>query len=289
MHARELVELSAIVSAHGPVLVRGVERISASGMEEYWTASKIRLDRWGFCLREFMAKANDAKWIKAQWPHICGVLEEIITGEILTRVWTAVVCAHDRQHGADDAEPIALSVLSGHLEARHRVLTLLVGGPGMSAEDAMKFNHLRRRTERWTDMLVGYLAGLHDSCRFAADPRRAKDFSEDLHYQCQHPGGRHAWPLVLASLRAAFLQGMTPQSPNSDLNGRIASSILACYQPELFDSTGLFCSMWLMRLVNAANDAQGMLDELLCTGKTLPTAHDSPVDRGRSRSRKRFE
>ena len=64
MHARELVELSAIVSAHGPVLVRGVERISASGMEEYWTASKIRMDRWGFCLREFMAKANDARWLK---------------------------------------------------------------------------------------------------------------------------------------------------------------------------------------------------------------------------------
>ena len=289
MHARDLLELSAIVSAHGPVLVRGVERLSASGMEEYWTASKIRLDRWGFCLREFMAKANDAKWIKTQWPHICGVLEEIITGEMLTRVWTAVVCAHDRQHGADDAEPIALSVLSGHLEARHRVLTLLVGGPGMGAEAAMKLNHLRRRTERWTDMLVGYLAGLHDSCRFAVDPRRAKDFSQDLHYQCQHPGGRHAWPLVLASLRAAFQQGMTTQSPNADLNGRIASSILSCFQPELFDSTGLFCSMWLMRLVNAANDAQGMLDELLCTENTLPTAHGSPVDRGRSRSRKRFE
>jgi hypothetical protein len=289
MHARELVELSAIVSAHGPVLVRGVERISSSGMEEYWTASKIRLDRWGFCLREFMAKANDSKWLKAQWPHICGVLEEIITGEMLTRVWTAVVCAHDRQHRADDAEPIVLSVLSGHLEARHRVLTLLVGGPGMSAEDALKLNHLRRRTERWTDMLVGYLAGLHDSCRFAVDPRRATDFSQDLHYQSQHPGGRHAWPLVLASLRAAFQQGMTQQSPNADLNGRIASSILSCFQPELFDSTGLFCSMWLMRLVNAANDAQSMIDELLCTEKTLPAAHDLPVDRARLRSRKRFE
>ena len=82
---------------------------------------------------------------------------------------------------------------------------------------------------------------------------------------------------------------MTPRSPNADLNARIASSILSCFQPELFDSTGLFCSMWLMRLVNAANDAQGMLDELLCTEKTLPTAQDSPVDRTYLRSRKRFE
>ena len=270
MHARELVELAAIVSAHGPVLVQGVERLSQSGMEEYWTASKIRLDRWGFCLREFMAQANDFQWIKAQWPYIRGVLEEIITGEMLTRVWTAVVCAHDRQHGAEDAEPIALSVLSGHMEARHRVLTLLVGGPGMDTEAAMKLNRLRCRTERWTDMLVGYLAGLHDCCGFAVDPQRAKEFSQDLHYQCRHPGGRHAWPLVLASLRAAFQQGMAQQSPNAELNARIASSILSCFQPELFDSTGLFCSMWLMRLINSANDAQGMIDELLCRGEILP-------------------
>jgi hypothetical protein len=47
--------------------------------------------------------------------------------------------------------------------------------------------------------------------------------------------------------------------------------------------------MWLMRLVNSANDAQGMLDELLCTENTLPKAHDSLVDRARLRSRKRFE
>ncbi len=270
-------------------MIRGVERISESGMEEYWTASKIRLDRWGFCLREFMAKANDVKWLGTRWPHIRGVLEEIISGEMLARVWTAVVCAHDRQHGAGDAEPVALSVLSGHLEARHRVLTLLVGGPGMDAAAAVKLNQLRCRTERWTDMLVGYLAGLHDSCRFAVDPRRAMDFSQDLHYQCRSPGGRHAWPLVLASLRAAFQQGMTQQSPNADLNGRIAASVISCFQPELFDSTGLFCSMWLMRLINAANDAQGMLDELLSTESPLERGRNRPGERTYLRGRKRFE
>jgi hypothetical protein len=288
MHARELVELSAIVSAHGPVLVRGAERLSVAGMEEYWTASKIRLDRWGFCLREFIAKAHDREWRKEQWRHVRGTLEEIVTGETLTRVWTAVVCAHDSQHGADDAGPIARSVYSGHLDARHRALTLMVGGPGVIAEDALKLNHLRRRSERWTDMLIGYLAGLHDSVQFAVDQQRARDFSRDLHYQCRHPGGQHAWPLVLASIRAAFQQGMTQHSPNADLNGRIASSILSCFQPELFDSTGLFCSMWLMRLANAANDAQGMIDELLAGESGSQTAKAAQGDSAYSRMRKRF-
>ena len=191
------------------------------------------------------------------------MLEEILTGEILTRVWAAVLCAYDRAHGAELAEPIARSVLIGHLEARHRVLTLLVQGPGIDADEAVKLNYLRRRSERWTDLLVGYLSPLLDTGEFAIDSRRARDFAQDLKYQGNFPGGRHAWPLVLASLRSAFRQGLGPLSPNADLNARIAASILSCFPPELFDSTGLFRSLWLLRLANVTNDAQGMIRELL--------------------------
>src|SRR3989304_5430556 len=152
---------------------RGVERISDSGLEQYWIASKIRFDRWGHSFREFLAQAHDFQWHKAHWPYMLGVWEEILTGEALARVWTAVLCAHDRQHGAQDAEPIARSVLSGQTDARHRLLTLLVSGPGIDAETAMKLNHLRRRVERWTDMLLGYLLGLHNCSEFAVDQQRA--------------------------------------------------------------------------------------------------------------------
>ncbi|MGW8258347.1 MAG: hypothetical protein ACWGMZ_12745, partial [Thermoguttaceae bacterium] len=153
--------------------------------------------------------------------------------------------------------------LSGQLDSRHRALTLLVTKMDMDAETAIKLNRLRRRVEHWTNLLIGYLMGLHNCGEFAADPQLAKEFAEDLHYQCKHPGKRQAWPLVLSSLRAAFQQSLVAESPNADINARIASSILSCFQPELFDSTGLFCSMWLMRLINAANDAQGMIADLL--------------------------
>jgi hypothetical protein len=55
---------------------------------------------------------------------------------------------------------------------------------------------------------------------------------------------------MLASVRASFREGLCPVSPNADLNARIASSILACFQGELFDSTGLLRSLWLTRLAN---------------------------------------
>jgi len=265
MHAREMVELAAIVSAHGPVLIRRTGQLSPAAMEEYWTASKCRLDRWSRSLKSFASELPSAPdwWRQAQWPAVRGVIEEILTGEALARVWAAVLCAYDRQHGTAEAEPIARSVLIGHLEARHRVLTLLVRGPGINSEAAVKLNVLRRRTERWTDLLVGYLLGTADVSEMAINPERARDFAEDLRYQSDLPGGRHAWPLVLASLRAAFKQGLAPVSPNADLNNRIATSILACFQAELFDSFGLFRSLWLDRLMHTTDDAEGLIEQYL--------------------------
>src|SRR5664279_725179 len=111
MHSHELVELAAIISANGPALVKGVERLSESGLEQYWTTSKIRLDRWCRSLRNFSTQAGDPKWRQCHWPRIQCIMEEIISSEMLTRVWAAVLCAHDRRHQLCEAEPIARSVL----------------------------------------------------------------------------------------------------------------------------------------------------------------------------------
>ncbi len=266
MHARELVELAAIISAHGPVLVRGKGQVSECAIEQYWVASKCRLDRWCRALKSMdvhQAVRSGGKQQSDTRPFPESLLEEILTGEVLTRVWAAVLSAYDRRRGTHDVEPIARSVLIGHLEARHRVLTLLVRASTIDTAWAMRLNGIRRRCERWTDLLVGYLTGLEDVAEFAIEPDRANDFAEDLSYRSNLAGGRHAWPLVLSSLRAAFQQGPGGESPNADLNGQIASSVLACFPAELFDSTGMFRSLWLMRLTNMVGDTQGMLDSLV--------------------------
>ncbi len=272
MHARELIELAAIVAAHGPTLVRGVERLSERGLEEYWAASKIRLDRWAFAMRAFNDQSGNVNYYRAQWPHIRSTLEEVLSGETLTRVWAAVLCAHDRFHNLAESAPIARSVMLGHQEARNRTLTFLLRSFGYNAEAAVQLNTLRRRVERWTDLLIGYIAGEHDIEEFAFEPSRARDFAEELHFQSGHSGGRHAWPLVLVSLRAAFKQGLSPRSPNEDLNSRIACSVLSCFQSELFDSTGMFRSLWQVRMRNKVSDVQGLLGEVLGDSPSARTA-----------------
>jgi len=273
MHARELVELASILSAQGPMLIRGTTQLSSHGAQQYWTASKCRLERWARNLKSFAAEAfqSDAAAVRGQWPLVRGVLEEVLTGEALTRVWTAVLCLYDRQHGGNEFEPLARSIMIGHLEARHRVLMLLVRGPGVDAEGAVKLNHLRRRTERWTDLLVGHLARYGDVAEFAIDFERAVEFARDLEFQTDQEGGRQAWPLLQASLRAAFQRGLAPVSPNEDVNAQIAAAILSCFPADLFDSTGLFRSLWLDRMSNVTSDVQGMIETLVGPG---PEASD---------------
>jgi len=269
MHARRLIELAALVSVHGPVVIRGSNPICRTGLQEYWIASKSRQDRWGRALKRLSGRpiSPTSSSSGSQSSPLCSVLEEILTGEVLTRVWTAVLCAYDRHRGTELAEPIARSVLLGHLEARHRVLMHLIYGPGMGAEQAVKLNRLRRRAERWTDVLVGSLAGLGDVAEFAVNPGRARDFADDLSYQGDRKGERFTWPIILASLRASFATGLNSVSPNADLNARIAAGILSCFRPELLDSTDLFRSVWLVLLATVANDAQGMIEEPLALDK----------------------
>ena len=106
MHARELVELASILSAQGPVLVRETTQLSGQGVQQYWTASKCRLNRWTRRLRSFAdgGKAAGDAARPVQWTLVRSQLEEILTGEVLTRVWTAVLCLYDRRRGGGDFE-----------------------------------------------------------------------------------------------------------------------------------------------------------------------------------------
>ncbi len=290
MHARELVDLAAWVATQGPSLIRSPHDIPQVGIEQYWTSAKCRLDRWGRALRQ-LARPADGPPRRGPAGEPLALLEEVLTGEMLTRVWTAALAAYDRRRRSDLAEPVARSVHIGHLEVRHRVLTLMVRGPGLDAAQAVKLNHLRLRVERWTDVLMGNLAELADVREFAFQPERANDFADDLRRQRARDGGRHAWPLLMASLQAAFSQGLSPISPNADLNAQLAAGVLACFPGELFDSTGLFRSVWLMRLSSITSDAQGLIDDLLAAecgaataaGTEPSTASCSPLRRFRRR------
>ncbi len=263
MHARDLLDLAAILSAHAPQLVEHPEPLSEEGLAQYWSASKCRLDRWLRSVKQFQQREQSQRQQAAQqWHGFRGVLEEILTGEVLTRVWGVIAVGHDRRQAGNRAEPIVRSGYLGHLEARWRVLSLLNSAGTINSAEAVRLDRLRSRVERWTDLLLGYVSGACNPAAFAVDPARVKDFAGDLNPGRTLRGGGRTWSLVQAALRGAFRRGLSDASPNADLNAGIAEGILGCFPPELFDGTGMPSSLWTLRLYQTTNEVQGMIDQL---------------------------
>jgi hypothetical protein len=123
-------------------------------------------------------------------------------------------------------------------------------------------NRLRHRTERWTDLLLAHLSTDCQVIDFAFDVDRVGEFAADLEARRDQPIARHAWTLTVAALRSAFRDNLAP-SPNADLNARIAGGVLASFPAEMFDGRGIVRSLWLTRLANNTNDAQGLVESLL--------------------------
>jgi hypothetical protein len=281
MHVRELVDVAGLVALNGPLLICGPHQPAPTPLEQYWSTSKFRFESWTRALKTFASLSDASHENFDGWIEVRAALDEIFASEILTRVWTAVLVACDRRSGVHQAEPIARSVLASHEEARGRAMALLVHGGGLGVKQAASVNRLRRRAERWSDVLIGGLLNLCDVREFAIDPRRAEDFAIDLAQQRGSASGDQAWRLTLVSMRNAFQSGMSVIAANPDANARITASVLSCFPADLFDSTGVFHSLWMTRLAAHASDAQGLISELL--QPTLPGHRRGSLPPGRRR------
>jgi hypothetical protein len=264
MHAIELVELAALVSTHTPVFLRLTRKIPEQELERYWTASKCRFDRWQLTLLALKESRRPLLGATGSLHRYAWALfEEIFTGEILTRVWTGLLSAFDAQHKTGHAEPIARSVLQGHLEVRCRTLAFLGAARELPLSDLEELNRLRRLCERWTDLLLAEIAPSCDVSDFAHDRGRMQDFAADVPRQTRGAFAQTRRSLVNTSMRAAFDRVSPLPTVNEDLNTRIAAGILGCLQPELFDGCGVLRSAWLARLMATADDAEIMVDDYL--------------------------
>ena len=264
MEARELVELAAVAATHGSILIAESARLSEAGLHHYWAASKCRFDRWNTTLKEFGSPAtNETAGQTVSWPELQPTMEEILKGEILARVWAAIAASHDKRHHREESEPIARSVLHGQQEARNRVLRIIVQQAEHGSSEVQAMNTLRRRCERWTDVLLAYLWPNASLSELAFDYERVEDFAESFQRQRKAGMEQSGWEMTVGALSAAFQSAVTCRSPNEDLNLNIAASILACFPAGIFDGTGLLQAHWMTRMQVTTCDAQGMIDELI--------------------------
>ncbi len=268
MHAVELVDLAGLVASQAGLFIHTGKPLPERALEEYWSASKCRLDRWGLELMRLKdSRVGIVEVGGDNRRQFASLIEEILTGELLARVWTGVLAAVDRSQGSTEAEPIGRSVLAGQMEARNRALKLISGTRSVWLSELVGLDRLRRTSERWTDLLLAQLLPLADMHDFSHDPDRLDDFAVNQRLGESPDVSRMRWSLLLASLRAAFHRDLNIAdrlpSPNRDLNRRIGESILSCWRPEQFDAVGPLRSVWQSRLMRISDDTEALIDSLL--------------------------
>lgn len=264
MHVRYLVELAAQLSSHGPALIERKQALPRECLLRYWTAAQSRAGDWSKTLKHFSDPDSDLlpeRNTSPAWEQVRLAMEEIFLSEVLTRVYAAVAAALDESRNEREATPVVRSILISHTEARVRALKSLLSGRGVPATDAIELNRLRKRTERWTDVLIGSLCRYADVAEFAAEPERAREFAADFGAEKSWKEAQTEWALVLASLRTSLAVIWRGYRASEDWNARIAESIVGCFDPGLFDDTGVFRSLWTTRLLAIADDTQAMLDD----------------------------
>ena len=262
MNHRMVAEFAALVAVQAPLIVEGTSPLAEGPLCVYWQHSKTHWPRRRRELDQLCSELvpNDSS---DRVQRIVAIASDLLIGELLTRVAGAVLTACDRRRRLRRAEPIARSVLTVHQQCRASVLRLLLHSTCVPADQLAELDRLRRRVERWTDMLLGPLVAHYGNelADFAFDPRRAQDFGMD---QCQSRFGstaRPAWSFLLVGLRSAFPNPPGPTSAN-DPTLPILRSILALFPEDAFHPEGPMQSLQQSRVARASEHPEGPLDTL---------------------------
>lgn len=222
----------------------------------YWQHSKTLWPRKKKDLEELCSMAGDGGRSDRNL-KIMETASNLLVGELLTRIAGAVLTACDRRQRLQRAEPIARNVLAVHQQCRDSVLRLLLHSTVLPADQLGELDRLRRRVERWTDVLLGPLIAHYgdELSDFAFDARRAREFAAEQMSARFRSTSQPAWSFLLAGLRTAF-PGSSSASPLNDPTLPILRSMLALFPDDAFQSSGPIQSLRHTRVVRAGQQSE---------------------------------
>lgn len=193
------------------------------------------------------------------------VLADIFSAQVLMRVFGAVLSANDHLRGERRAGPLAEDVHHRQLELRAQALMLMLHPTGLAEEHVSEAELYCRRTERWTDLLLGPLMPYPSTATFAFDPERAGDFYQDLRIVTKAGRKQELWSVHLSTLSLAFPdRSFSSRNSNAlaeSLSGMILASVPASLIKSFRDSgRDLFGTWWHRVLSVIPGSAVGLTD-----------------------------
>lgn len=259
MHARQLVEIAGLLSLRSGPLLRSGAPLCSDTLSEYWIASRCRLDCWGRTLRT-LGHSRTAPPADEAGDLLVRLVEEITLSETLTRIVAAICSAEDQRRRGEEAGPIGQNMLDGQREAASRLRALVFAWWPADSPRSRHARSLTKQAERWTDVLLAYVASSADVERFSHDPSRLREYLYDVQTHGAD-SSQAASQLLSLGLRESFTSARQPPL-NDDLNRRIGGAAMALFGAAGFDGHGLPRSAWMLRAERTADDAAALVSRL---------------------------
>jgi hypothetical protein len=246
LSGKSLAELALVVSQAAPGILAETKAPSPESIRGFWQSTRSLQQQW---MNELNARPNETS---------CGIelierlAPRVFTVEILVRTFSTLLAAFDQRLGTSDLTRVARNVVSGLLQIRMTVLSQLLAVPEIELDRVLKIDRLRRRCDRWTDLLVGTIA-IRDNCfEFAFDPDRSRDFGEESMFAETEFGSTPFENLVSAGLRGTFLQHLSNQSFEEPEFLILTKSILSCIPRQALHRDGSFRSSLERRIFSSS-------------------------------------
>jgi len=274
---RQITETAAFASARSTFLIESTAAIPDQHLHDYWKCCRGRTMDW---LRHLDGLISEAGVTPPEdhlrlWKTAEPLIAEVFVTEILTRVWAAILTAADLHRKDTVGGPIARHTLKGHTEARNRCLTLMVNSLQVPCVKMSQVERLRRKSERWSDLLIGHLVLNYQLDAFAFESSRSLEFGQSQMREIIAATDEPVWEFVLAGVRLAFSSVDSVTAPSDVWNRGIVRSVLGSFPADSFDDTGTFKSVRRVRIERPPEDSDKVSDALLQT----MVAEDRPVKR----------
>ncbi len=285
---RQIAETAAFASARSAFLLEDRTPVSQEHLQSYWKCCRGRMLDWLRRLEALSAEAESTSSDRhpAIWEAARPMVDEILVTDILTRVWATVLAASDLNRGSRDATPIARHTFDGQLDVRNRALRLVLHDLQIPVSEVARVDRLRRKAERWTDILIGHLALNFQLDEFAHEPERAVEFGEGQICEILRATDEPLWDFVLTGIRMAFAQ-LQDAAPSEAWNHGVVRSVLGSFPADSFDEYGTFKGIRQVRIERGTVGSDRVLEAL-----SLAMENDrAKLDRGQvsfAKMRQRF-
>ena len=260
---RQIAETAAFASARSAFILEDRKPVSQEHIQDYWKCCRGRMLDWLRQLESLSSEAGCASSDEhsALWETVRPTVEEILVTDILTRVWATVLVASDMNRGTRDSTPIARHTFNGHLDVRNRALRLLLNDLQLPVSEVARVDRLRRKAERWADILIGHLALNYQLDEFTYEPERAVEFGEGQVREILRATDEPLWEFVLTGIRLAFAHQQDATSADV-WNQKIVRSVLGSFPADSFDEFGTFKAVRRSRIERGSVGSDRVLGAL---------------------------